>query len=400
MRIIIRIILATVVLFSTLTGARAQAVGDSIEASLLTCSPGTQVYSIYGHTGLRVRNLTKGIDVVFNYGVFDFRRPHFTWHFVLGECDYEVDAFPYEMFLEEYRHRGSSVIEQRLNLTPEEANRLFALLVTNCQPENKTYRYNFLLNNCTTRARDIIEDAVGGTVVYEEAEDHPTYRQLLHRMTEDYPWEVVGNDLLLGAKCDTVLSDRAAQFLPEQLMRYMAQAQVYDDQNNRHPLVASTTELVAARPQARAEGFPLSPLVMGLLVVVAFVLVALLEYVIWRQLWGFDILVMLAQGLAGVLLTFMAVFSHHPTVTANWQLWILNPLPLLCIVWVVRCAIHRRRCLYHYLNLLALVLFIVFMPWIPQDFSALTLPLALALLTRPVSYLIHYNRNNAQSQQS
>ena len=387
-----RVILYLCVLFSAWLSASAQTEGDSIEASLLTCSPGTQVYSLYGHTGLRVRNYTKGVDMVFNYGVFNFRRPHFTWHFILGECDYEVAAFPFELFLQEYRQRGSSVIEQRLNLTSEEANRLFALLVINCQPENRTYRYNFLLNNCTTRARDMIEDAVTGTVVYEEAAEHPTYRELLHRQTRDYPWSEVGNDLLLGAKCDTVLSDRAAQFLPEQLMRYFAQAQVYDDQNNRHPLVASTTELVAAREQLKTQPFPLSPLMTGLLVLLFFVLVALLEYAIRRMLWGFDILVMLLQGAAGVLLTFMFLFSQHPTVGSNWQIWILNPIPLLCIVWVVRCAIRRKRCLYHYLNLLCLVLFIVFMPWIPQDFSTLTLPLALTLLTRPLSYYIHYNR--------
>ena len=387
-----RILLTALLLLSVLLGTYAQTEGDSIEASLLTCSPGTEVYSIYGHTGLRICNLTKGTDVVYNYGVFNFRRPHFTWHFVLGECDYEVMPFPFEIFLEEYRQRGSSVVEQRLNLSAEEANRLYALLVINCLPENRTYRYNFLLNNCTTRARDIIEDAVMGTVMYEEADEHPTYRELLHRKTEDYPWEEVGNDLLLGAKCDTVLSDRAAQFLPEQLMLYMAQAQVYDEDNNRHPLVTNTTELVSAREQVKPKDFPLSPLVMGMLVVLMFVLVALLEYAIRHMLWGFDILVMLIQGLAGVLLCFMAVFSHHPTVTANWQIWILNPIPLFCIVWVVRCAIRRKRCLYHYLNLLCLVLFIVFMPWIPQDFSALTLPLALALLTRPVSYYIYYNR--------
>jgi hypothetical protein len=211
-------------------------------------------------------------------------------------------------------------------------------------------------------------------------------------MTKEYPWTTVGNDLLLGARCDTVLSDRAAQFLPGQLMQYFAQARVFDAQGNRKPLVAKTEELVAARPQAIPEEFPLSPLMVGLIMMACGLLIVLLEYLIRRQLWGIDILFMLIQGLAGILLTFMFLFSKHPTVSSNWQIWLLNPIPLFCIFWVVKCAIQKRTCAYHYLNLLAIGLFIVFMPWIPQSFSALTLPLALLLLTRPVSYLIRYGR--------
>ena len=97
-------------------GMTAQAQGDSIVASLLTCSPGNKVYSLYGHTGLRMRNITQGTDFVFNYGVFDFRRPHFSWHFTLGECDYQVVGIPYEYFIDEYEQRGSSVTEQELAL--------------------------------------------------------------------------------------------------------------------------------------------------------------------------------------------------------------------------------------------------------------------------------------------
>lgn len=121
-----RVLLYVIFTLLACFGMSAQTLGDSIEASLLTCSPGAEVYSLYGHTGLRIRNYTQGTDLVFNYGVFNFRRPHFTWHFMLGECDYEVAPYPFERFLYEYKQRGSSVIEQVLNLTQEEANRLSA----------------------------------------------------------------------------------------------------------------------------------------------------------------------------------------------------------------------------------------------------------------------------------
>lgn len=379
---------------SACLGMSAQALSDSITASLLTCSPGTEVYSLYGHTALRIRNHTQHADVVFNYGVFDFKRPNFTWHFILGECDYRVEAYNFDRFLSDYAQRGSWVIEQVLNLTQEEANRLYALLMINCQPENKVYRYNFLTNNCTTKARDMIEDAVMGHVAYGEAKEHFTYRQLLHRYTENYPWAEQGNDILLGADCDTLLTDRAAQFLPEQLMRYMAQAQIYDMQNNRRPLVASTAQLVAARKQAVPEAFPLSPLLTGLLTLAFFLLVMGLEYGVRRMMWLLDIVVMNVQGWTGALLCFMFLFSEHPSMDSNWQIWVLNPLPLIFLSTVVKRAYQHRTCFYHYLNALWLILFLVAMPWIPQDFSTMTVPVTLALLTRPLSYIFNAGRIN------
>ena len=373
-------------------GLMAQVQNDSVVVSLLTCSPGTQSYSLYGHTGLRIQDRDKDLDYVFNYGVFDFRRPHFTWHFVLGECDYQVVPYPFELFLEDYVKRGSSVTEQELNLTREEANRLLTALVVNCQPENMTYRYNFLTNNCTTRVRDQIEKAVDGEVVYVEAEEHPTFRQLLHQYTKGYDWAETGNDLLLGAACDRVASDRQAQFLPEQLMQYVEKAEVYDTLNNRHPLLKETRVLVEGRGQTHTEPLPLTPWQVGLVFVAVMVLIAVLEYWIGRMFWLVDLLVMTLQGLAGILVCFMFFFSQHPMVDTNWHVWLLNPLPLLCMPWVVRRAIQHRVCVYHYLNFLVLALFMVFMPWIPQSFPVLTPLLALGLLTRPVSYYIDYKR--------
>lgn len=374
----------------------AQQLSDSLQVGLLTCSPGDEVYQLYGHTALRVRDLRGNQDFVFNYGVFDFNTPHFTWRFVLGKCDYEVMAYPFDLFLEEYRRRGSSVVEQTLALTDEEAQRLVRNLAVNALPENKTYRYNFLLNNCTTKARDMVEQAIDGHVVYAESEEHPTYRQLLHRYTQRHPWAEEGNDLLLGAACDTVLSDRAMQFLPELLMGYFAEAQIYDTLDNRRPLVAETTELLplVERPLAAAQGDvwdKLTPGYVSCLAILVTLAIMLVEFKLRRMLWGVDIVLMVLQGLAGLLLCFMFLFSQHPTMDSNWQVWLLNPLPLVCLPWVVRCAIKQKKCLFHYVNLFVLGLFVVFMLWIPQQFSALTLTLALVLLARPISYLVHYS---------
>lgn len=365
---------------------------DHIEASLITCSPGTELYSLYGHTALRVQNHTRGMDYVFNYGVFDFRTPHFAWRFVLGQTDYMVEGIPFPYFLREYQSRGSEVVEQTLDLTPREANRLFLLLLENLRPENRVYRYNFLTNNCTTKVRDILVQALDGTLVYAPSEERFTSRQLLHQCTAEHPWVEVGNDLLLGATCDTLLAVSATHFLPALLEAAWDGVQVFDTLGNRRPLVRQKRVLSPEAPPPASSSFPLAPWAVGVLFVGLNLLVFVAERKTKRMFWGVDLLLMLVQGLTGTLVAFMFFFSQHPTVDANWQLWVLNPLPLLALPWVVARARKRQFCVYHPLNLAGLTLFIVLSPWLPQDFSEIIVPLTFGLLVRPVSYCMYYTR--------
>lgn len=389
MRTFIRVVVVVLMLLLG-QSVRAQRVSDDITVSVLTCSPGQLIYELYGHTAIRVVDHTLGTDVVYNYGVFDFTKDNFEWHFLLGETDYMVMPLPYALFADEYVRRGSSIVSQQLNLTREEANELYNLLIENSRPENRTYRYNFLTNNCSTKISDIIEQAVHGRVVYKE-QDKRTYRQSLHEWTARYPWTEASEDLLLGATTDTLLDDRSAQFLPERLHSYLADATIYDSVNNARPLlVGQEVVLLEAREVPASEDFPLSPLQCGFIFVAVMLLILLIEYKTRYQLWFVDLLLMPGVGAAGLLVTFMFLFSEHPSVNANWQVWVLNPLPLICMPWVVKDAIQRKRCFYHYINAVLLSLFIVAMPWIPQSFSVLTLPLVIGMVTRPISYIVNF----------
>jgi hypothetical protein len=169
---------------------------DSVEISLLTCEPHDEVYSLYGHTAIRYHDLRRGgIDVAFNYGVFNFHAPYFVLRFVFGITDYELGAYPYKYFRIEYERFGSEVVEQVLNLTNEEKLRLQFLLADNMQPAKTVYRYNYFYNNCTTKARDIIEQCINGRIEYTGyKKDTLTYRTTVHAMTEQHPWARFGND--------------------------------------------------------------------------------------------------------------------------------------------------------------------------------------------------------------
>ncbi len=381
-----------VFLFSLVISGSAQDL-DSIRVSLVTCSPGGKVYSLYGHTALRCQNFTRNNDWVFNYGVFSFNQPHFIWHFVLGQCDYMVLPLPWDDFLTEYRERGSSVTAQVLNLTPEESNAVFYSLVDNCRKENRNYKYNFLYNNCTTKVRDMIERCVDGSVVYPDTIPHYTYRQILHQYTAGHQWAQEGDDMLLGADVDTVLSARAAMFAPEYMMKYAANAVIRQDNNDTRPLVLETETILEKRSVPTEDTFPLGPLATSLCFLGFCVFVCVVERLCNRVFWIWDVLLLTTQGLAGALLLFLFLFSAHPAVGSNWLVWPFTPLAFLGLCPVVKSAVRKKKTLWHAFYFVYLALFLVFSPWIPQDFGNIVVPLATALLTRPVSYHAYYRRN-------
>ena len=375
---------------------------DSLRVTLLTCSPGPEVYSLYGHTAIRVQAPTDSLDEVFNYGVFNFRKPHFTWHFVLGQTDYMVQPIPWRYFTTDYERRGSSITEQELNLTTAEASRLLERLVENSQPENREYRYTYLYNNCTTKVRDMVEQVIVGRIQYPDTLPHMTAREILHQYTAGHPWAQEGNDLLLGAEVDTILSERAAMFIPENMMHAFDGAFIINGKGDMRPLVRSKSVVLAANPsKAERAGSPsgsangvkqefiLSPWQTCAAFGGLCIFIVLLEVWTKRRFWLWDVLLLILQGAAGILIAFMFFFSEHPAVGSNWQIWLLNPIYLLGIPFVIKSATRSKTTLWYAFYFAVLALFLLFSPWIPQVFAKITVPLALCLLTRPISgYLV------------
>ena len=374
--------------------ARAQ---DSIRVTLLTCSPGQEIYELYGHTAIRCQAPERGFDEVFNYGVFDMSKPHFAWHFVLGETDYMVQPIPWHYFVREYEERGSSITEQELNLTQAEARRLTNRLIENCLPGNCQYRYSFLYKNCTTMVRDMIEGAINGRIQYPDTLPHQTAREILHRYTAEHPWAQEGNDLLLGAEVDTIMSAHAAMFIPDNLMRAFDGAFICTPRGDMRPLVKGKQTIAPFPiPSPKEEGCfaakslpPRGEVWRGALAFAALCLLILLLEVWTKHLfWLWDILLLLAQGTAGTLLTFMLLFSGHPAVDSNWQVWVFNPIAFVGVYLVIKAAIKRQPTRWYAFYFALLALFLLFSPWIPQVFAKITVPLAICLLTRPVSYYL------------
>ena len=357
---------------------------DSVEISLLTCQPHDEVYSLYGHTAIRYHDFHKKgkVDAAFNYGVFNFHAPHFVARFVFGLTDYELGAFPYHLFQAEYRHFGSMVTEQVLNLTAQEKYQLRQALSENLRPENCVYRYNYFYNNCTTKARDIIERCINGKVEYAEREDYtPTYREMIHEMTQHNPWSRFGNDLLLGIKADQPTTLRQQEFLPQNLMYDFDRARI-NDNGTRRPLVKERRVSVPPGVQMHESGFPLSPLVCFSILLVIGIIIFLIEWKMQSIFIVWDVLLMLATGIIGIVLTLM-LFSQHPTVSLNLQIILFNPLPWL-FLWPI---IRKKKTIYWHLTAILSILFLIGALF--QSYAEGIWSLALCLLLQCCLHLWH-----------
>ena len=368
---------------STRTDSVDSTLMDSVEVSLLTCQPHDEVYSLYGHTAIRWHDLrNKNADYAFNYGVFNFGAPHFVARFVLGLTDYELGAYPFRLFQQEYRHFGSMVTEQVLNLANEEKIRLKEALADNLRDENRVYRYNYFYNNCTTKARDIIEQCINGKVEYEPREDYtPSYREMVREMTRESRWATFGNDILLGVMADQPTGQRQQEFLPYNLMYDFDHAQIYYRGTYR-PLVKERRIAVPAGVQVKQDGFPLPPIACAVILLVVALVIFAVE---WKQRKSFvvwDVLLMIVTGSIGIVL-FLMLFSQHPTVSLNLQFILFNPLPWF-FLWPV---LRHRKTRYWLITAILCVLF--FLGALLQSYAEGLWSLALCLL---LQCIVHTNR--------
>ena len=366
--------------------ARAQ---DSAKCSLLTCSAGEEIYSLFGHTALRYEDPARGIDVVFNYGMFSFRVPHFALRFALGETDYQLGVTEFSRFAAEYQWDERDVWQQTLNLTSREKQRLWEALTENYRPENRTYRYNFFYDNCATRPRDRIEACVDGRVEYAAAQDSTatvcTWRDLLHRYTEGHPWARFGINLCIGSRADKPASYREQMFVPFYLQQYLRGACIVSEQGDRRPLVGEEVKVVDAAHTAQEESLLPSPMQAALLLWAGVTVLSIYGVRRRKSLWALDGLLFGTAGVAGCILAFLAACSQHPAVSPNWLLLILHPLHLFCLPCVLIRVKKKRLSRYMAANGVVLTLFIVLLAPIPQFIPPAVLPLTLCLLVRCAS---------------
>ena len=357
--------------------AQAQ-VTDSchLRISLLTCSPGTELYSTFGHTAIRVQNRSTGTDEVYNYGTFEFG-PGFYTQFVRGKLRYFLSVERMDEFLYNYQYENRSVVEQVLLLSCAEKARLHAALQANALEQNRYYKYDFLRDNCTTRAGNMIRiTAVGDTTLNILPPAPLTFRNQIHEYLHRNKqwWSKFGIDLLLGMPLDKQVTNSEAQFLPDYLLQAMNLSRVPSG-----PLVTAPLTILPAQPQRSDEAIGPMP-VFALLLLVVFIASFFKSKTSQRFLNWFDPFLFLVTGLVGMLLLFMWFGTDHAVCAYNLNL--LWALPSHAIaVFFMRSQQSWVR-VYFLASFAVCMLLLIGWAWLPQNLNEAVIPLVGCLALR------------------
>ena len=396
---------------------------DSVDISLLTCGPGEEVWSYYGHSALRIQDKAHGNDVAINWGMFSFKQDYFILRFVFGLTDYQIGIYPMSDFMAEYSAEGRWVRQQRLHLSREEKLKVLHAIDENAQPENRTYRYNFFFDNCTTRAREMVITNIGYcNTNFKDNDAQSSYREEIHKLNGNHRWARFGNDLLLGYMSDRDITKREWEFLPDNLSKDFATEGRKDFINDGRKdfgndpsgdadanriygkdgylmLVDSTCYLIPPTPAREvAEAEAITPTMVFISLAVLTIGLSVLE---WRKkkknFWVLDAFLLILTGLPGLILLAM-LFSQHPTVQVNFQMLILNPINLI-FVWKTIQKMRQGK-LYWYYEVWGLCLVAALFMQIWQTYAEGMVTLALSLLVRYAikSTMLDLSANNLKIQ--
>lgn len=336
------------------------------------------MYSTFGHTALRVQDAANGTDSVFNYGTFEFG-PDFYTKFIRGKLLYFLSVEDFNDFMYEYRLQSRSVQEQALQLSYNEKQKLYSALQLNAQEQNRYYKYDFLFDNCTTRAGDIVAKNTSAPVLFKNIlpKKTPSFRNLIHSYLNagnEY-WSKLGIDILLGAKLDRKVTNHEAMFLPDYLLKGFDSASV-----NNQPLVSSPQTILQMPSPLKEKSFFAPTIVFGLLLVI------ILTISFFQSNWAklmigvFDFIFFFVLGLTGILLLFMWFGTDHKVCRNNYNLLWALPANVVMAFFV-----HNQKAwVKKYFRVIFWVTIVLALTWLflPQQMNNALIPIVLLIIYR------------------
>ncbi|MEH6764541.1 MAG: DUF4105 domain-containing protein [Aequorivita antarctica] len=385
-------ILLLLLLISVSVKAQFVPLSETSEISILTIGPGAELYDKFGHSAFRIQDSLNGVDVVFNYGKFDFDTPNFYTKFARGKLLYELGVSYYQPFFESYVAQNRWVKEQTLNLSYTEKQAVSDFLWNNVKPENKKYKYDFFFDNCATKIRDVIQEVLGNKLEFKEdhLKEEYTFRQLIQQNLKANSWGSLGIDIALGAVIDRTAKPIEYQFLPEYVYEGAANA-VINRNGTSESLVSHTTVLFENSPTPPENDFFLSPLFvlgfLGLLIV----FITYRDFKRKTRSRYLDTFLFFFTGLIGIFLLLLWFATDHTATANNYNLLWAFPISLVLIIAISKRNVSPKMKRYVLLLLLLLVLLTIHWTTGVQVFAIGLLPLLIALAVRYI-YLLYFIR--------
>jgi hypothetical protein len=359
------------------TSVSGQYLSEKAEISLLTYAPVNEIHTVFGHSSVRVFDPERQLDIVFNYGMFDYAAPNFTLNFIKGKLNYSLGIQNFRDVVAYSDYRNQTVSEQVLNLDNRQKQEVYDFLQKNYKPENRYYLYDFFFDNCATRIRDILDTTLTNRLSYDKVavEKNVTFRELLREFTQIQPWLEFGIDLVLGLPTDKKATFEQQMFLPKYLNESFAVGTIITADTTKK--LVQITRPVHLADEVNETGFSITPMLLfwlffGVTLILNFVITKSRITKIWNGTF------VLITGLAGVVILLMWFGTEHVPTKNNLNVIWCFPTHLIAAFWIWKSA---SKPMYFRIFTVVNILLLTTFPVFPQQLPIPSIPLLLMLIT-------------------
>jgi len=361
--------------------------------SVITIGPSQKdLYSAFGHSGIRVKDDSLGIDYFYNYGVFDFDQPNFYINFLKGKLHYMVVRYNYKPIEGYYILNDRFVKEQVLNLNSPQKLKIFQFLETNILSQNKYYYYNYIYNNCATKIRDLFDEILPEYVQYDSINnDNLSFRELMDIYLYDQRWGDLGIDICLGSEIDKMADNYNSMYLPDYLFSNLDNAKT---SKNKNFILEENKIFIPSKTKNNDIFLTPSVVLFFLLLITLFLTFRERKYDLWYK--KFDFLLFLVSGAIGLLLVYLWFFTDHLS-TYNYNLVWAFPLNILAAFFLFNQKILEKIKIYFLIISLLLLSLLLLWFFLPQKLNISLLFLVLTILFRSIFIFLKLNNRSTSN---
>lgn len=352
------------------------------QISIITSGPGEALYEKFGHTAIRVKDPVLQLDLLYNYGIFDFDNPSFYTDFTKGYMKYKLARYPFHLALKSSQQDKRWVKEQILNLTQEQRNQFFQILEINATPKNAGYFYDPFFDNCATKPRDIIKKVLGKKLIFKDnfVTKNQSLRQLMNIEIHPNTWGSLGINVALGSRLDKIATPNEYLYLPDYVFEALNTSKVI--KNNKEENLVFKTSILLDFKEKETNSDKISPFLILLLIALIGVLITYKDYKNRKRTKWLDFTLFFLTGIIGLLIVYLWFFTNHSTAPNNFNfLWALAPNIIVSFLLLKK---HTPKWVIKYLKFLILLLAFIPIIWITkiQLFSITLIPLFILLIVR------------------
>ena len=365
---------------------------EASNISILTIGPGSSLNDSFGHSAIRVYDSSQKIDIVFDYGRYDFNADGFYINFIKGKLNYEIGWSYYNSLVTYYKTQNRSIYEQKLNLSLKEKQKFLDKLLHRIEPANKRYLYDFFYNNCATKIKDDLINVTKNNIIFSIKNDSTlkTFRQLIRSHVPENSWGGIGIDLALGSVIDIKATVEEHTFLPNYLRGVLDESILI---SNSQKIINKTNTINEIKNKNKIN-LLFSPLFILSFFSILFVIITCFDMKYSRRTKSLDFFIFLLTGILGILIFFLWFATDHSTTAFNYNFLWAFAFNILFIPIVLKSKIKTK--FIKYLKLLILMLILILIHWNTgiQSFNYCLIPLFVALILRYLFLINHIRRIN------